>query len=236
MVLAAGLGTRLRPLTQSIPKALVKVGGRTLIDAALDRLAANGVDTAVVNTHHLADLIVEHLKERTRPRIRISHEPEILDTGGGIKKALPWLGPDPFYAVNAKVVWLGGSVEALLRLAEAWDGAHMDALLLLHPTVGVAAYDGRGDFRLDQLGRIQRRGEREVAPFLYTGIQMVHPRLFAGAPDGAFSMNWLFNRAISAGRLHGLRHDGEWFQVSTPGQLAEAEKRLGQALLSPAER
>lgn len=236
MVLAAGLGMRLRPLTQTIPKALVKVGGRTLIDAALDRLAASGVDTAVVNTHHLADRIVEHLKGRTRPRIRISHEPEILDTGGGIKKALPWLGPDPFYAVNAKVVWLGGRVEALLRLAEAWDDAHMDALLLLHPTVGVAAYDGCGDFRLDQVGRLLRRREREVVPFLYTGIQMVHPRLFAGAPDGAFSMNWLFDRAIEAGRLHGLRHDGEWLEVSTPGQLAEAEKRLGQALHSPAER
>jgi MurNAc alpha-1-phosphate uridylyltransferase len=228
MVLAAGFGTRLRPLTEETPKPLVKVAGRPLLDWVLDRLAAAGVKRAVVNTHWLAERIVEHLSQRRTPEILYSHEPEILETGGGVKKALPLLGPGPFFAVNAKILWLNGKIDALHRLAAAWDDARMDALLLLQPTATAVGYDGVGDFVMDPLGSIRRRREREVAPFLFSGIQLLHPRLFEGAPDGFFSLNLLYDRAIEAGRLHGLRHDGEWYHVSTPRQLAEVEQRLAE--------
>lgn len=228
MVLAAGLGTRLRPLTEETPKPLVKVAGRPLIDWVLDRLAAAGVKRAVVNTHWLAERIVDHLAERRAPEIIYSHEPEILETGGGVKKALPLLGPGPFFAVNAKILWLNGKIDALHRLVAAWDDARMDALLLLQPTATAVGYDGLGDFVLDPIGSIRRRREREVAPFLFSGIQLLHPRLFEGAPDGFFSLNLLYDRAIEAGRLYGLRHDGEWYHVSTPRQLAEVEERLAE--------
>ena len=226
MVLAAGFGKRLRPVTETVPKPLVKVAGVPLIDTVLDRLAAVGVREAVVNTHHLAEQIETHLKDRQRPRIRFSHEPEILETGGGVRRALPHLGSAPFYVVNAKIIWLNGKIDALLRLAQAWDDAAMDALLLLHPTVTGVGYSGLGDFFLDQLGRVRRRRAWEVAPFLFTGIQILHPRLFDGAPEGAFSLNVLYDRAIEAGRLHAIRHDGEWFHVSTPRQLAAVEAHL----------
>ncbi len=232
MVLAAGLGTRLRPITETVPKPLVKVAGRALIDVVLDRLAAAGVEMAVVNTHHLGPAIADHLKERRHPCIRLSHEPRLLETGGGIKQALPLLGPDPFFAVNAKILWLNGKADALLRLAEAWQDAAMDALLLLQPTVGAVGYDGPGDFWLDPLGRVARRREWEVTPFVFSGVQMLHPRLFAGSPAGPFSLNLLYDRAIEAGRLYGLRHDGEWYHVSTPGQLAEVEARLAHGAAS----
>lgn len=228
MVLAAGFGTRLRPLTEETPKPLVKVRGQALIDVALDRLAAAGVTLAVVNTHHLAEKIRSHLAGRSKPRIVFSHEPEILETGGGIDKALPLLGEDPFYAVNAKIVWFNGVEDALARLAAAWDDSRMDALLLLQPTVTAVGYEGQGDFRMDEMGRLYRRQEWEVAPFVFSGIQILHPRLFAGAPDGAFSMNLLYDRAVGAGRLHGIRHDGEWYHVSTPRQLAEVEAQLAR--------
>ncbi len=228
MVLAAGYGKRLRPLTEETPKALVKVRGRALIDVALDRLAAAGVTEAIVNTHHLAEKVKAHLAGRDRPRIVISHESEILETGGGIRHALPLLGEDPFYAVNAKIVWFNGVVDALARLPEAWDDSRMDALLLMQPTVTAVGYDGQGDFRMDEMGRLYRRKEWEVAPFVFSGIQILHPRLFAGAPDGAFSMNLLYDRALDAGRLHGIRHDGEWYHVSTPRQLAEVEAQLAR--------
>jgi MurNAc alpha-1-phosphate uridylyltransferase len=226
MVLAAGFGKRLRPITESLPKALVPVAGRPLIDYALDRLEAAGVEQVVVNTHHLADRVAAHLGPRARPRIVLSHEQEILETGGGVLKALPLLGPDPFLVVNGKIMWRNGKDDALLRLARAWDGSCMDALLLLHPTVTAVGYDGPGDFRLDPQGLVARRREWEVAPFVFSGVQMLHPRLFAGAPLGPFSLNLLYDRAIEAGRLYGLRHDGEWYQVSTPRQLAEVEARL----------
>ncbi len=230
MVLAAGLGTRLRPLTDRLPKPMVAVAGRPMIDTVLDRLAAVGVGEAVVNTHHLAEIIESHLAKRREPRIVFSRENEILETGGGIRKALPLLGPKPFYAVNGKIVWLNGKVDALIRLAEAWDGAAMDGLLLLQPTVTAVGYDGPGDFFIDQVGAIRRRREWEVAPFVYAGIQILHPRLFDGAPDGTFSLNLLYDRAIEAGRLAGLRHDGEWFHVSTPRHLAEVEARIARGI------
>jgi N-acetyl-alpha-D-muramate 1-phosphate uridylyltransferase len=233
MVLAAGLATRLRPLSLERPKALMEVAGKTLLDHALDRLAEVGVERAVVNTHHLAAQIERHLADRKHPAISISHEPEILDSGGGIVKALPLLGPEAFYVVNAKIVWRGGRSEALTRLAEVWDDARMDGLLLLQPTVSAVGYEGAGDFTMDQLGRIAFRDPREVAPFVFAGIQILHPRFFADAASfanaqgGAFSLHPLWRRAIEAGRLYGLRHDGEWYHVSTPAGLAEVRARLG---------
>jgi MurNAc alpha-1-phosphate uridylyltransferase len=226
MVLAAGFGQRLRPLTDTVPKPLVRVAGVPIIDTVLDRLADAGIEEAVVNLHHLGHLIEAHLAGRTRPAIRFSRESQILETGGGIRQALPLLGDEPFFVVNGKIVWLNGKVDALLRMAEAWDAERMDALLLLHPTVSAVGYGGLGDFQLDQEGRVRRRRGWEVVPFIYSGIQIVHPRIFAAAPDGHFSMNLLFDRAIESGRLFGLRHDGEWYDVSTPTQLAETEARL----------
>jgi MurNAc alpha-1-phosphate uridylyltransferase len=228
MVLAAGLGTRLKPYTDERPKPLMQVLGKTLLDHALDRLADAGVETAVVNTHHLADQIERHLATRRHPRIEISHEDIILDTGGGIANALPRLGAGPFLSVNAKIVWLDGRAPALLRLAEHWDDATMDALLLLHPTVAATTHEGQGDFFLDPEGRIRRRRSWEVAPFVYTGIQILHPRLFANAPKGAFSLNLLYDAAIESGRLHGLRHDGQWFQVTAEKHLAIVEQALAE--------
>lgn len=228
MVLAAGFGTRLRPLTDTVPKPMVKVAGKPLIDTVIDRLAAIGVQEIVVNTHHLAEVIENHVGARKDVRIAFSREDDILETGGGIKKALPLLGSEPFYAINGKIIWLNGKTDALLRLAEVWDDAEMDGLLLLQPTTSAIGYDGRGDFFIDQVGRIRRRREWEVAPFVYAGIQILHPRLFAGAPDGAFSLNVLYDRAIEAGRLYGIRHDGEWFHVSTVKQLAEVEARIAR--------
>ena len=226
MVLAAGLATRMRPLSLERPKALIEVAGKTLLDHALDRLAEAGVERAVVNTHHLAEQIERHLAGRRRPAITLSHERQILDTGGGIAQALPLLGADPFYVINAKILWRGGKQEALYRLAAGWDPARMDALLLLHPTVSAVGYDGLGDCTMDQLGRIAFREPRGVAPFVYASIHITHPRLFAGAPDGAFPLRLLWERAAEAGRLYGLRHDGEWYHVATPQGLAEARLRL----------
>ena len=227
MVMAAGYGTRLRPLTDTVPKAMVKVLGRPMIDVVLDRLAAAGVERAVINLHHLGEVIRDHLKSRNDIEIVYSEEKEILETGGGTKKALPFLGSDPFFTVNAKIIWLNGREDALHRLAKAWDPERMDSLLLLHPTVTAIGYDGPGDFLMDQEGKLKRRPEWEVAPFLYSGVSITHPRLFDASPDGAYSVNILWNRAIEQGRLAGIRHDGEWYHVSTPQHLREVERELG---------
>jgi MurNAc alpha-1-phosphate uridylyltransferase len=227
MVMAAGYGTRLRPLTDTVPKAMVKVLGRPMIDVVLDRLAAAGVERAVINLHHLGEVIRDHLKSRKDIEIVYSEEKEILETGGGTKKALPLLGSDPFFVVNAKIIWLNGREDALHRLAKAWDPERMDSLLLLQPTVTAIGYDGPGDFLMDQEGRLKRRPEWEVAPFLYSGVNITHPRLFEASPDGAYSVNILWDRAIEQGRLSGIRHDGEWYHVSTPHHLREVERELG---------
>ena len=227
MVMAAGYGTRLRPLTDKVPKAMVKVLGRPMLDVVLDRLAAAGVERAVINLHHLGEVIRDHLKFRKDIEIVYSAETEILETGGGTKKALPLLGSDPFFVVNAKIIWLNGREDALHRLAKAWDPERMDSLLLLQPTVTAIGYDGPGDFLMDQEGRLKRRPEWEVAPFLYSGVNITHPRLFEASPDGAYSVNILWNRAIAQGRLAGIRHDGEWYHVSTPQHLREVERELG---------
>lgn len=226
MLLAAGRGLRLRPLTDTMPKALVEVAGRPLIDHALDHLTAAGVARAVVNAHHHADQLDCHLAGRRTPRVAISHEPTLLETGGGIVQALPLLGEGAFYAINTDALWRNVYSNVLLRLADTWEDAGMDALLALYPTVKVRSYRGVGDFACDALGRLRRRREREVTPFVYTGLQILHPRLFRDAPAGAFSLNRLYDRAEDAGRLYGLVHDGLWFEAGTPDTLAAARLAL----------
>ena len=226
MVLSAGLGLRMRPITERLPKPLVLVSGRCLLDRALDHFAAAGVKRAVVNTHHLADRIKTHLADRTRPMIALSHEPELLETGGGVLSALPLLGEAPFFAANSDALWLNGPIPALARLARAWNGAVMDALLLVTVIPGTLGYEGRGDFYMDGVGRLRRRAERGIAPFLFTGVQVLHPRLFAGETPGKFSLNRVYDKALAAERLYGLRHDGAWYHVGTPAGLAVVEARL----------
>ena len=223
MVLAAGRGERLRPLTETTPKPLIPVSGRTLIDRIIDRLAEAGVEQVTVNLYHLGEQIEAHLKAHAAPTIRFSPEEARLETGGGVRNALPTLGAEPFFVANGDILWLNGTGDTLHRLAAAWDDAAMDGLLLVHATVDAHGYAGRGDFCVDPLGLLSRRPEGEVSPYLFTGLQILHPRLFAGAPDGAFSLNLLYDRAIENGRLYGLAHDGEWFHVGTPEGLAEAE-------------
>ncbi|HXC89703.1 MAG TPA: nucleotidyltransferase family protein [Stellaceae bacterium] len=226
MVLAAGLGTRLRPLTDQLPKPLVELNGRTLLDHAVDRLGWAGVEHIVVNTHYMADRVADRLARRAAPPcIEISEEPELLETGGGVANALPSLG-DTFFVVNADVFWLDGKDPALLRLAHAFDPEHMDAVLLLQRTVSAVGYDGSGDYLLDPAGRPRRRREREIAPFLFAGIQLLHRRLFDGWTQRAFSLVRLFDRAEKAGRLHAIVHDGEWYHIGTPAGLAATRGRL----------
>ena len=227
MVLAAGLGTRMRPFNGQLPKPLVRVGGKTLIDYVLDRLAAQGVERAVVNVHHLADQIERHLAQRRQPKIVISDERgELLGTGGGVVKALPQLGDTPFFHVNSDTIWIDGVKPNLARLAEAFDSARMDALLLLAPAASSTGYGGRGDFSMAADGGLMRRGEREVVPFVYAGAAILTPAFFAGAPPGAFSMSPLFDRAADTGRLCGLRLEGVWMHVGTPEAIQAAEKAL----------
>ncbi len=227
MVLAAGYGLRMRPLTNKLPKPLIEVQGEPMIDTIIGRLARAGVESVVVNLHHMGDKIEAHLKGRKQPRILFSHEDTILETGGGVAKALRHFADEPFFVVNGDVCWLDGREPALERLAESWDDDSMDALLLLEPTVYAFGYDSNaGDFIMDPEGRLRRRHELEVAPFLFAGIQILHPRLFDGAPDGAFSLNLLYDRAEEAGRLWGLRHDGKWFHIGTPAALSDAEEAL----------
>jgi len=226
MVLAAGLGVRMRPLTDDRPKPLVELAGRTLLDRALDRLAAAGVNRIVVNSHYRAEMIAAHLDGRAD--IILSPEEVLLETGGGVKAALVHLGENPFMVVNSDAVWRDGPTPALKRLAGHWADESMDALLLLVPTpaiLGVSISD-RGDYHLEPDGRARRRAEGEIAPFLFGGIQILHPRLFDSAPDGPFSLNLLYDRAETAGRLYGMRHDGEWYHVGTPEELAATEAEL----------
>lgn len=225
MVLAAGLGTRLRPLTNSLPKPLVELAGRSLLDHAIDRLAVAGVDYVVVNTHYLGTMVKAQLALRRQPEIEISEEPELLDTGGGVARALPSLGAC-FFVVNADVFWLDGKESALLRLARSFDPDTTDAMLLLQRTVTAVGYDGDGDYLLDPGGRPRRRGEREIAPYLFSGIQLLHRRLFDGVNERIFSLVQLFDRAQQAGRLAAIVHDGEWFHLGTPAGLDATRARL----------
>lgn len=230
MVLAAGLGTRMRPLTDTMPKPLVKVAGRALIDHVLDRLADARVAHAVVNVHYLADMLVQHLAARTRPQVVISDERGLLlGTGGGVARALPQLGHAPFLLINSDTIWIDGPQPNLARLAEAFEPATMDALLLLAPTTGSIGYDGRGDFTMTPDGRLHRRGEREVAPYVYAGAAILSHALFTNAPQGEFALTTLFERAAAQGRLHGLRLEGLWMHVGTPEAIAAAEAAIAKS-------
>jgi Nucleoside-diphosphate-sugar pyrophosphorylase involved in lipopolysaccharide biosynthesis/translation initiation factor 2B, gamma/epsilon subunits (eIF-2Bgamma/eIF-2Bepsilon) len=226
-VLAAGLGTRMQPLTEAVPKPLLRVNGRALIDHALDRISDAGIATAVVNVHYLADILEAHLAKRSRPRIEISDERHVLlDTGGGVARALPSLGPDPFVIYNSDSLWIDGARSNLQRLLDAWDGEQMDSLMLLAPARASLGYDGRGDFAMTGDGRLSRRAQDGEAPYVFAGVSIAHPRMFEGAPQGAFSLNRLWDRAIDLGRLYGTRLDGTWMHVGTPTALAEAERRI----------
>ena len=230
MVLAAGLGTRMRPLTDTMPKPLVPVAGRALIDHVLDRLADAHVAHAVVNVHYLADMLVQHLASRTRPQVVISDERGLLlGTGGGVARALPQLGHAPFLLINSDTIWIDGPQPNLARLAEAFEPAAMDALLLLAPTTGSIGYDGRGDFTMTPDGRLHRRGEREVAPYVYAGAAILSHALFTDTPQGEFSLTTLFERAAAQGRLHGLRLEGLWMHVGTPEAIAAAEAAIAKS-------
>jgi MurNAc alpha-1-phosphate uridylyltransferase len=227
MVLAAGLGLRMRPITARIPKPLIEIGGRTMLDRMLDALAADGTERAVVNVHHLADKIRAHVAGRSRPRIEISDETDLLlETGGGVAKALGRLGGEAFVVANADIVLLDGPSPALERLRARWDETRMDALLLVHETAFATGYDGNGDYFLGPLGALRRRKSGEIAPYVFTGLQILHTRLFEGAPSGPFSLNRLYDRAEAAGRLHGLCHDGRWLHVGTPDAISGAEAAL----------
>ena len=227
MVLAAGLGTRMRPYNGHIPKPLVEIGGKSLIDYSLDRLADAGVERVVVNVHHLADVLERHLAPRQRPQIVISDERgALLGTGGGITKALPQLGAAPFFLVNSDTVWLDGVKPNFIRLAEAFDSDTMDALLLLAATTSSIGHSGRGDYAMLPDGRLRRRRENEVVPFVYAGAAILSPALFADAPAGAFGLTSLFDRAGEGGRLFGMRLEGIWMHVGTPEAVAAAEAAL----------
>lgn len=230
MVLAAGYGERMRPLTNTRPKPLVEVSGRALLDHVLDKLAQTGVATAVVNVHYLADQIEKHVAGRKAPRIVISDERDkLLDTGGGVVKALPLLGKEPFFLINSDSIWLDGTRSNLQRLAAAFDPARMDALLLLAPSATSIGYAGRGDFAMAADGRLRPRAEREVTPFVYAGAAVFSPALFKDAPQGPFSLNRLFNKAAETERLFGLRLDGVWMHVGTPDAIALAERAILQS-------
>ena len=226
MVLAAGKGLRMRPITDKTPKPMIPVNGRPLIDHVLERLADAGITETVVNTHHLAIQIERHLAGRDRPKVIFSNEEVLLETGGGVKNALLQLGEKPFFAVNSDAFWLNGPTDALQRLADIWDEDKMDGLLLLHSTVDAYGYTGMGDFNCDASGQLTRRPEMEVAPWLFTGIQILKPESMAGTPDGPFSLNLVYDRLLEEERLYGVIHDGEWFHVGTPDGLAEAEAYL----------
>jgi MurNAc alpha-1-phosphate uridylyltransferase len=228
MLLAAGLGKRMRPLTATRPKPLVEVAGQSLLDHALGHVRAAGVTRAVINVHYLADALEAHVRRHTHGLdITISDERAVLlETGGGVAKALPLLGEKPFYVINTDNFWLDGPVDALRLLAHRWDDTVMDALLLVVPLARATAHGGPGDFHMDASGSLIRRQPRRVAPFVYTGVQLVSPRFVADAPDGAFSMNLLWDRAIAAKRCFGFVHQGLWCDVGTPANIAIAEDML----------
>ncbi|WP_426956013.1 nucleotidyltransferase family protein [Muricoccus radiodurans] len=231
MVLAAGLGTRMRPLTDTTPKPLLTLRGRSLLDHALDRLAEAGVGEAVVNAHHLAPQIVAACADRRAPRCTVLVEDTLLETGGGLRNALPHLGDTPFAVVNGDAYWLDGPTPALRRLAAAFDPETMDSLLLLVRSALVEGDVGLGDFLLDPLGRVRRPKEREIAPYTYTGVQIMHPRLLDGTRPGRFGLMGPWLRAIEAGRLYGLVHDGAWFHLSRPEDLPRSERMLDSGLV-----
>lgn len=230
MVMAAGLGKRMRPLTATRPKPLVRVAGKPLIDHSLDRIEAAGVGHVVVNVHYLADALEAHLAAQKRSfTIAISDERDLLlETGGGMVKALPQLTGDPILIVNSDNIWTDGPVDSIRHLARHWDGDRMDALLLVIRQASATGHGGRGDFHMDPSGLLSRRKPGRIAPFVYTGVQLISPRLLDDAPSGPFSTNILWDRAIAAGRLFGLSHMGQWFDVGSPASIAPTEAALSE--------
>jgi len=227
MIMGAGHGTRMAPLTDDKPKPLVRFMGKPLIDHALARLSAAGVDEVVVNVHAHADLLETHLKRVSTPKIVISDErDQLLDTGGGVKKARPLLGDEPIITFNSDSVWIEGRRPTLTRMMEAWDPEHMDALLMIASATNTIGEVRRGDFTMEPDGRLVRREEQSVAPFMFAGVQIVNPTLFDEGPDGAFSTNLIWDKAIERGRLFGLRMEATWMHVGTPDDLADAERFL----------
>ncbi len=226
MVMAAGLGKRMRPLTATMPKPMVRVAGKPLIDHALDRLGEAGVARAVVNVHYLADALEAHVGNREAPRVIVSDERDaLLETGGGMIKAQEHL-PDPFFCLNADNIWLDGPRNAFSDLSARWDPDEMDALLLVVGHARAVNFSGQGDFHMDAHGKLSRRLPGRIAPFIYTGIQLVSQRLLRDAPEGKFSTNILWNRAIEEGRLFGVSFTGQWFEVGTPQAIAPTEDAL----------
>ena len=228
MLMAAGLGKRMRPLTATMPKPMVRVAGKPLIDRALDRLEDAGVEKAVVNVHYLAESIEAHIGPRKAPAITFSDErEELLETGGGMVKAhAAGLLPDPFFACNADSIWLDGPRNAFVDLSSAWDPERMDALLLLVTHARARNFDGTGDFYMDGAGRLARKKPDRIAPFIYTGIQLVSHRLLRDAPEGKFSTNILWDRAIEEDRLFGVAFTGMWYEVGTPQHIRPTEEAL----------
>ncbi|WP_310467253.1 nucleotidyltransferase family protein [Sphingomonas sp.] len=228
MVMAAGLGKRMRPLTATRPKPLVEVAGKPLLDHVLDRLRTAGVKQVVVNVHYLPDALEAHLANRSDGLdVIISDERDVLlETGGGLVKAAPLIGCDPFLAVNSDNLWVDGPADTLKLLASQWDDKRMDALLLLVPQARAQNHRGQGDFHMDRSGRLRRRARSHVAPFVFTGVQMLSKRLLADAPEGPFSTNILWDRAIKAARCFGAVHQGLWFDVGTPESIAATEAVL----------
>ena len=225
MVLAAGLGLRMRPLTERMPKPLVEVAGRPLLDHVLDKLKDAGASEAVVNVHYLPHQIIDHVAGRTKPRVIISDERDhVLGTGAGVVKALPLLGAAPFFLVNADTLWIDGVRSNLARLAEAFDPARMDILLLMAPTASSIGYEGNGDYAMLPDGALRKRKEHQVVPFVYAGAAIMSPSIFAGAPSGEFSLTKMFDAANEQERLFGLRLDGMWMHVGTPDAVVAAEE------------
>ena len=227
MVLAAGLGTRMRPLTDDRPKSLIVVSGRTLLDHPIDRFKEAGITTVIVNVHYKGQMVIDHLKKRRDVEIIIQDERDkLLDTGGALKKALPLFRGEPVFTYNSDSIWLESLGSNITRMAQRWDDAEMDCLMLMAPTFNSIGYDGRGDFNMDTLGRLSRRQPQRVTPFAWPGVQIIHPRLIERGTGDVFSTNRLWDLAIEQGRLFGIRLDGKWMHIGTPDAKDEAEAFL----------
>ncbi|MDE0808586.1 MAG: nucleotidyltransferase family protein [Alphaproteobacteria bacterium] len=226
IILAAGRGKRMLPLTERIPKPLLVISGQSVLGRTVDHLRDAGVGKTVINASHLAGKIADFVTELGDAQVVLSAEDEPLETGGGVVRALPLLGLNPFYVINGDSVWIDGMKSPLLRLAESWDPDRMDVLLMLMPIARVPNFGGLGDFTMDQDGRLERRQEAVVAPYAYMGLSIINPTLLKGAPEGAFSLNWLYDRAAELGRLFGVLHDGLWYHISTPEDLEVARTRF----------
>ena len=232
MVLCAGRGTRLAPITDNLPKPMVPVGDVPILGRTLEHLKNAGVKRVVINTHYLSDYVTRYVERLKDPSITVIHEETVLETGGGVKNALPHLGDEPFFVINGDSVWLDGMRNALHRFADTWDSEKMDIQLLLYPFARVLGWHGYGDYTMDEIGRLTSRDEVKVAPYAYMGVSIVHPRIFADAPDGSFSMRALYDKAEEEGRLFGALHDGLWYHISSPADLERANQRFAAGHLA----